>query len=180
MMWSNPGITAITIPYFDTNDFYFSGHIASSTIYTLEYWSMGWKKVSMMVAFIVFNEYLLLLFVRVHYVIDTITGFIIAFHLHRLAEYLCFFWDVKLMGYPAHRRQMYYFAPCPRCGWSNESAEKYVDQGELLFQKDKFVKSGKQVTMSSSENYTSPREGSGEEALRNSNRQNNAEQPAAN
>ena len=43
-MYDYPGLPSLTIAYFDTNDFYFSGHIGSCTIYTMEFIAVGnWK-----------------------------------------------------------------------------------------------------------------------------------------
>ena len=36
-LWSDPGIPSITVPYHDTNDFFFSGHVGASVIYLLEF-----------------------------------------------------------------------------------------------------------------------------------------------
>ena len=37
-LWTDPGVIALTVPYHDTNDFYWSGHIGTCTIYTLEFY----------------------------------------------------------------------------------------------------------------------------------------------
>ncbi len=41
-MWLFPGMYALTVPYFDVNDFYFSGHIMTSTLFLIEYYRCGW------------------------------------------------------------------------------------------------------------------------------------------
>jgi hypothetical protein len=43
-LYSYPGVPSVTISYFDTNDFYFSGHVGSCTIYTMELIALGWSK----------------------------------------------------------------------------------------------------------------------------------------
>ena len=43
-LWFYPGIHSLTVPYFDTNDFYFSGHVGSTTIFSSEYLAMRWYK----------------------------------------------------------------------------------------------------------------------------------------
>ena len=35
--WESPGLLSLTVPYGWTNDFFFSGHVASSTFALLEY-----------------------------------------------------------------------------------------------------------------------------------------------
>jgi len=39
--WFNPGMPALTVPYHDTNDFYYSGHIGSSFMYLTEFYLNG-------------------------------------------------------------------------------------------------------------------------------------------
>lgn len=36
-IWENPGVPALTVPYHDTNDFFYSGHVGTSTIYMTEF-----------------------------------------------------------------------------------------------------------------------------------------------
>ena len=45
-LWFYPGIHSLTVPYFDTNDFYFSGHVGSTTIFSSEYLAMRWYKMA--------------------------------------------------------------------------------------------------------------------------------------
>jgi hypothetical protein len=54
----NPGIPSITIGYFDLNDFYFSGHIGSSTFFTTEMWALGHKKMALVGILIVTHEWI--------------------------------------------------------------------------------------------------------------------------
>jgi hypothetical protein len=39
--WFDPGMPALTVPYHDTNDFYYSGHVGTSTIYMTEFFING-------------------------------------------------------------------------------------------------------------------------------------------
>ena len=125
-LWFYPGIYSLTIPYFDTNDFYFSGHVGSSTIFTSEYFAHGWTKMSAVAGFVMMNEWLMLMFLRVHYFIDLITGLIIARLFHRWGEKLGFFFDVKIFGLPYHKRTCAHYEPCRKCGWNNSHADKMV------------------------------------------------------
>jgi hypothetical protein len=36
--WFYPGFPALTVPYHDTNDFYYSGHVGTTTFYMLEFY----------------------------------------------------------------------------------------------------------------------------------------------
>ena len=93
-LFSYPGIHSITINYFDTNDFYFSGHVGSAMIFTLEYYASGWRRMSCFVFLIVANEWLFLSTVRIHYIIDLLAGVAVAIILHEFGEKLAFYPDV--------------------------------------------------------------------------------------
>ena len=38
-LWSDPGIPSLTVPYHDTNDFYYSGHVGSAILWMHEYYA---------------------------------------------------------------------------------------------------------------------------------------------
>lgn len=111
-LWFYPGLTSLTIPYFDTNDFYFSGHVGSSAIFASEYFASGWSKMCLVIIFVVVNEWVMLTFLRTHYIIDLITGLIVARLFHMWGEKLAYLYDVKLMGLPYRKRQFAYYEPC--------------------------------------------------------------------
>ena len=69
-LWSYPGIISLTVPYFDTNDFYFSGHVGSTTMYASEYLAMKWYKMAAIIIFVVVDVWVALTFLRTHYIID--------------------------------------------------------------------------------------------------------------
>ena len=37
-VWDDPLVPALTVPYHNTNDFYFSGHLGCITMWTVEYY----------------------------------------------------------------------------------------------------------------------------------------------
>lgn len=94
-MWHFPGITSLVVPYFDTNDFYFSGHVATSSLLMFEYHASGYKKLFYVTLCVMIFEWIMLTFLRTHYFIDLITGLIVAKYLHRFGEYISFVFDVK-------------------------------------------------------------------------------------
>ena len=98
-LWSYPGIHSLTVPYFDTNDFYFSGHVGSSTIFASEYVSMKWRKWTIYATCVVCDVWMSLMFLRTHYVIDFFSGYVFARFVHRIGEKLSYYIDVKLLGY---------------------------------------------------------------------------------
>ena len=118
------------ISYWPCADFYYSGHVAISTCLIAELLSYG-DRIGYWVGLIIMvNEAFMLIFVRTHYVIDLVGGYICANYFSRLSEPLCFVWDVWVCGLPAYKRDNYYFKSCPRCGWSNNYACMFVDQRE--------------------------------------------------
>ena len=64
--------------YFDISDFYWSGHVGLCFLVISEWGALGWYKMMWLSVFIAFNEYLMLTLTRTHYVIDIITGILIA------------------------------------------------------------------------------------------------------
>ena len=98
-LWSYPGIISLTVPYFDTNDFYFSGHVGSSTIFSAEYLSMKWYKMAGIIIFVIFNMWITMTFLRTHYIIDFTSGYVFGRFVHRIGEKISYYPDVKLLGY---------------------------------------------------------------------------------
>ena len=77
-MWSDPGVVALTVPYHDTNDFYWSGHIGTCTIYTLEFYHSRFKKLLGYGYAMIFIFWIFMTVTKTHYFIDLITGMMIA------------------------------------------------------------------------------------------------------
>jgi hypothetical protein len=64
--------------------------------------------------------------VRNHYVIDMITGVIMANYMYIMAEKLSFLPDVKGLGIPGYKRTRKYYKPCDHCGWGNKCTLDYM------------------------------------------------------
>ncbi len=73
--------------------------------------------------FIMFNQWFMMTCVRTHYVIDMITGVIVAHYLHMVAEKITYYIDVGLMKIGAttekladrgagQRRKRRFYKPC--------------------------------------------------------------------
>ena len=115
-LWSFPGIISLTVPYFDTNDFFFSGHVGSTTMYASEYFAMNFKKMAIIISLCI---------------IDFTAGFACARFVHRIAEKLSYYPDVKALGYPKEKRYAMNYTPCPKCGWGNDSVLLLADKEEI-------------------------------------------------
>ena len=98
-LWSYPGIHSLTVPYFDTNDFYFSGHVGSTTVFSSEYLAMKYYKMAAVIIFVVVDVWIALTFLRTHYIIDFLSGYAYARFVHRIGEKLSYYPDVKLLGW---------------------------------------------------------------------------------
>ena len=127
-LWSYPGIQAIAVPYFDTNDFFYSGHIGTCFLVVLEYRAAKWYKMSYITLFILINQWILMTFVRTHYIIDLITGLFMANYMFMNAEWVSFFLDVKFLGCSSNTRFFHYYKPCDYCGWSNLNPSDYMEE----------------------------------------------------
>ena len=98
-LWYDPGVLALTVPYHDTNDFYYSGHIGTATLYMHEFFVYECYIMGGIALINYINCWFLMIFLRTHYVIDLVSGFIIALWALNISEMLSYFLDVKLAGW---------------------------------------------------------------------------------
>ena len=117
--WFKPTIPALTIPYHDTNDFYFSGHVGACFMYMTEFFYNDLKVMGVIGILILINQWVLLWLVRTHYIIDLVSGLLFAHLAMITAERLSYYIDVKLMGWSKEKRKAYNWDVCHKCGWSN-------------------------------------------------------------
>jgi hypothetical protein len=129
-MFGYPGLRSITVPYHDTNDFFYSGHVGTCFLLALEYRASGWFKMSYLTVFITINQWMMMTAVRTHYIIDLAAGLVIAHYCFIMAEKLSFLVDVKLVGLPAEKRHRNWYKTCKCCGWSNKYAGDYMCEEE--------------------------------------------------
>ena len=126
------------MPYHDTNDFYYSGHVGTTTIYMLEFYYNDQKFMFCVALFVLVNQWILLMLVRTHYIIDLVSGFIIACWALMNSEWITYILDVKLVGWSADKRKPYAYNICTKCGWSNYRLEGCVSTHEKTFLKKIF------------------------------------------
>ena len=132
-LWSHPGIMSLTVPYFDTNDFYFSGHTGSMVMYASEFLAMRWYKWAIIPIVVVIDVLAVMVLLRTHYIIDFTSGYVWARLAHRWGEKICYYPDVKISGYPREKRFSLNYDPCPRCGWGNEAVLRLTTRQEKEF-----------------------------------------------
>lgn len=131
-IFEHPGFHSITVPYHDTNDFFYSGHVGTCFLLFREYRTSKWPRMSRFCLFALINQWMMMCLIRNHYIIDMVTGIIIAHFMYIQAERLSFLFDVKVLGLPAHKRGRKYFKPCERCGWSNNCSLDYMSNNERI------------------------------------------------
>jgi len=87
-IFENPGIFSIGVPYFKTNDFFYSGHVGLCTIFFLEFKKdkVPFLKIFSLVGITV--NFVVLLVTRGHYFIDLVIGIIIAHYLYILGLWI--------------------------------------------------------------------------------------------
>lgn len=133
-LWFYPGFPSLSIAYHDTSDFYYSGHVGSCTMFLIENFVIGEKKMFYTTLFILINEWLVLTFTRTHYIIDMLSGLICAFLMHRISEHVAYIYDVRIIGARSRERDAFYYMPCKFCGWTNSDASHKICSQELALQ----------------------------------------------
>ena len=87
-IFGNPGFFSIGVPYFKTNDFFYSGHVGLSMIFFLEFKKdkIAFLEIFSLVGIIV--NFFVLLITRGHYFIDLVFGIIMAHYLYILGLWI--------------------------------------------------------------------------------------------
>ena len=104
-LWSDPGIPSLTVPYHDTNDFYFSGHVGAAVLWMHEFYANDYKIMVIITFTIMCTEWIMLTLLRVHYIIDLVSGLMIAHLCVMQTEWICYYIDVKICGWSGKDRK---------------------------------------------------------------------------
>ena len=134
-IYYDPGWPNITSPYLDILDFFYSGHIGNTFIYTFEFYKNGHKNISYIGVLIWLSMFPLLILTRVHYWIDIITGILVAHWCCMMSEQVSYILDVKYLGFSGKERNQHAYLPCSKCGYSNDNYCLGIDQDEATFLK---------------------------------------------
>ena len=102
-----PGFSSLVVSYFETNDYFFSGHVAIPTIIGLEFRKTGYKMLSIFCFVTSFIECLLMIFTRGHYSIDIYAGYIFSFYFFRIVDSFIPFID-KHIGFYSENHKLYF------------------------------------------------------------------------
>lgn len=97
--WYDTGYFSLTVPFHDTNDFYYSGHLGVCVLWIVDFYS---NKYYVMVLFTLLNalfQWYFLSITNAHYIIDLVSGVFVAHLFTILGEPLSFFFDVMFTGW---------------------------------------------------------------------------------
>lgn len=133
--WFDSGYPSITVPFHDTNDFYYSGHVGTCILWMVEFWGNNYK---VMVVFSILNlifQWWFLSVTNAHYIIDLVTGMLISHLFTIMGEVSCYLMDVVVVGWAGKQRNLIHHNPCKKCGWSNAKLEQMCSKTEINFLK---------------------------------------------
>lgn len=129
----DPGWPALTTPYHDVLDFFYSGHIGNTFMHSFELYQQG-ETTFFYIAFAIhLSIWPLLIITRTHYWIDIITAYIVAHWCLMMSEPLSYILDVKLMGFGGKARKHHAYLPCYKCGYSNDNYSLAIGKDEKEF-----------------------------------------------
>mgnify|MGYP000896820151 CR=1 FL=1 len=138
-----PGFYSTLASYHDILDFYYSGHMATAvvSIYALlslkrqhpDVRMFGWM-FNFQVFFNLPYIWLHMTALRTHYSIDLAGGFAAGVVCISLGEKLSWYVDVGIFGSKTQNRGLFYYQPCPSCGWAVEKGQSLIDAEEALAQ----------------------------------------------
>ena len=107
------------MPYFDTNDYYFSGHLCSSSNYLIMFYYIDNKWGLWLTVWQWCYNWYVMSVCKTHYCIDYPPSVALAFLGIRWCEIVSYYIDVKIFGFRSETRANVWFKNCPKCGWSN-------------------------------------------------------------
>lgn len=97
-IFRDPGVFSISVPYYKTPDYFFSGHVSLPIIMGMEFKKHGFFKLSYFSFFVSLFECSMMIFTRGHYSIDLYAGVIFAFYLCRISEFFTYYADKYLVA----------------------------------------------------------------------------------
>lgn len=75
---------------------------------------------------------------RTHYIIDLVTGVIMAHYCYMQADWLSFLIDVKICGFSHQQRKQHCHEACKKCGWSNKNISQQINKKEESFLRETY------------------------------------------
>lgn len=85
-LWSYPGIPSLAVSYLKTNDFFYSGHVGLPIIVACEFFKHQKKYLAFYAIFGCIVEFIVMIIMRGHYIIDLIFGIITAHYIFIMVD----------------------------------------------------------------------------------------------
>ena len=98
--WGWPGFFSLFVPYGETADFFYSGHVGVCMIQFLEFYSVGWFWWSLYAILTMCLQIFLMISLRSHYTMDMISGVVFAHYLWIMSEKYSYLVDWHIFGIP--------------------------------------------------------------------------------
>lgn len=114
-LWEFPGVYSLTVPYGKSNDFFYSGHVSTAVIVTLEFRANRENYMTIFSTVTTLCQILLMIVLRGHYLIDLLSGLIFGHYFFMMAERISWVIDVKLLKIPFFKRFPYFNKVCGNC-----------------------------------------------------------------
>lgn len=85
-LWEDPGILSLTVSYYKSNDFFFSGHVGLPIIVGLEFKEKGFTVMYVFCLLSAFLEAFTMIVLRGHYCVDIITGAVMGHYVYMIVK----------------------------------------------------------------------------------------------
>ena len=102
--WGYPGFFSVFVPYGQTADFFYSGHVGICMMFFLEFYAVGWYIWSYYALFTLVFEAFVLIILRAHYTMDILAGVVFAHYFWILSEKYSYTVDWWLFRIPLGKR----------------------------------------------------------------------------
>lgn len=93
-----PGFISLFVPYFQSNDYFYSGHVSLPTVISYEFWKIKYYWTAVLVFHVGLLQLGMMLWVRGHYGIDMYAGFIFSFYFCQIANMNVHYVDKSIIG----------------------------------------------------------------------------------
>jgi hypothetical protein len=96
--WGYPGVMSIFVPYGETADFFYSGHVGCCMLMFLEFNKIQWHYWSYFALTTMLMQFILMVSLRSHYTVDMVSGLIFAHYFFKIADEHSYIVDWYVFG----------------------------------------------------------------------------------
>jgi hypothetical protein len=97
-LWSYPGIPSLAVSYLKTNDFFYSGHVGLPIIVACEFFKLKKTFFGFYAIFGCIVEFIVMIIMRGHYIIDLIFGIITAHYIFMMVDKYIYLLDNSIFS----------------------------------------------------------------------------------